>query len=107
VDYRTRLRKWLKVELSGRSDGDQAGVQFDVAESSAGTTFLPQRLIDQYHHPPLIPPRSALYTMSALLGICISIAAIATLLILNLKPRRAKDLPPGPGKFCFIKQAGH
>ncbi|KAJ7845283.1 cytochrome P450 [Mycena olivaceomarginata] len=40
--------------------------------------------------------------MSALLGICISIAAIATLLILNLKPRRAKDLPPGPAPTSWL-----
>ncbi|KAJ7249189.1 cytochrome P450 [Mycena haematopus] len=32
------------------------------------------------------------------LGLWISVAAVVTLVVLNLKPRHVQDLPPGPGK---------
>ncbi|KAF8176716.1 cytochrome P450 [Mycena galopus ATCC 62051] len=39
------------------------------------------------------------FIMSAFeLGLCISAAAVVALLVLKLKSRHAKDLPPGPGK---------
>ncbi|KAF8188570.1 hypothetical protein K438DRAFT_1764315 [Mycena galopus ATCC 62051] len=43
---------------------------------------------------------------SHLMGLYIFAAALVALLVLNLKAgRHARDLPPGPGKFCSQKHA--